>query len=102
MKIFDFKSGMVIYDEFSIDFDKPLVEQIYSLNEDIYLVKYMDKYLLDLGWYPEHNINGYFVVQIIYEEQWNKPIYYAKCRSKLDLFYEMNKAILYVEKLISI
>lgn len=98
MNKIDFNSGKVIYDEFHIDFTKPFSEQLDSLTEDLLQVKYADDYLLDLGWYPEHEADGKFVVQVIKEGKWEEPQYRACCNSKEDLMHILKTAVSLVNK----
>lgn len=97
MKNIDFKSGEIVYDEFNIDFSKPLEEQLDCLLEDLIQVKYEKGYLLDLGWYPEYETKGEFCVQIIKNQNWDKPIYKKTCEEKEELNAELIKAIGIVE-----
>lgn len=93
MKNFDFISGEIVYDEFNIDFSKPLEEQLDCLSEDLIQVKYEKGYLLDLGWYPEYETKGNFIIYIIKNRNWDKPIYKRTCEKKEELNAEMIKAI---------
>lgn len=43
MKNISFGKGIVTYDEFNIDINKPLESQIWELNEDLLQVDYSDK-----------------------------------------------------------
>lgn len=70
----DFGVGNIVYNEFHIDFNKKLDEQEDSLTEDLLQVEYPNNYLIDLGWYPECNANGNFVITVIYNFDWGKPI----------------------------
>ncbi|MFR8428794.1 MAG: hypothetical protein ACLVCH_16125 [Roseburia inulinivorans] len=71
----NFKSGDIIYDEFKVDFTKRYSEQKECLLEDLLQVKYAQEYLLDVGWYPEYESEGEFIVQIIKKQNWEEPIY---------------------------
>lgn len=93
MEGMNFKLGEIIYDEFHVDFSKPLLEQLDSLTEDLLQVKYADNYLLDLGWYPEYEADGKFVVQIIKDRDWNTPKYKACCKSQEELMQILETAI---------
>ena len=55
----DFKSGKVIYNEFNIDFSKPLKLQIYNLNQDLLQVEYKNNYILDVGWSPDFDVTAW-------------------------------------------
>ncbi len=69
-----FLPGKVLYNSFDIDFERPFAEQLEELNEDLIQVEYNEKYILDIGWYPEHNANGNIIIQLIFDNQWDTPI----------------------------
>ncbi len=77
-KKLDFTPGKIVYDDFDIDPDIPLEQQLFSLKEDMFQVNYDDKYLIDVGWGPEFNLNGKFKVKIIKNFNWVKPIYFKR------------------------
>lgn len=85
MENIDFKSGEILYDEFHVDFSKTFSEQLDSLTEDLLQVKYGKGCLLDMGWYPEYEPDGRFVVQLIKSENWDEPEYRRNCRSQEEL-----------------
>lgn len=97
----DFGVGSIVYNEFHIDFEKKLDEQEDSLTEDLLQVKYPNNYLIDLGWYPECNSKGNFVLNVIYNYDWEKPVLkkVVVCNKELicDALFE---AIQLVERLI--
>lgn len=93
----DFKSGDVIYNEFKIDFNKKYSEQEDCLLEDLLQVTYDQGYLLDVGWYPELESEGEFVVQIVKEKKWEEPIYKSNSKNKEDLVQDLNNAIRIIE-----
>ena len=80
MQRIDLKSGKIKYNEFYIHFDIPFSEQLDSLLEDLVQIEYEDGYLIDLGWYPEFDAAGRFIVQLIKDYNWEKPIYIQKSR----------------------
>lgn len=92
--MFDFKSGSVVYNEYHIDFSRALSKQLDHLTEDLLQVKYDNGYLLDVGWYPEYDFNGTFVVQVVKDENWELPIYYAKCVSEENININIANAVL--------
>ena len=89
----DFKSGDVIYN----DFNKKYSEQEDCLLEDLLQVTYAQGYLLDVGWYPELESEGEFVVQIVKEKNWEEPIYKSNSKNKEDLVQDLNNAIRIIE-----
>jgi hypothetical protein len=71
------------YIDFDINPDVPLTEQD-VLKEDILQITYKNgesaEYVLDVGWYPEFNENGRFIVKVIVNYDWEKPLYCEECR----------------------
>ena len=65
--------NVILYNEFHIDFSRSYEEQADSLNEDLFQMDLGDGRLLDIGWYPEFDPNGYFRVQVIHNGNWNSP-----------------------------
>ena len=67
----------------------------YYFTEDILLLKNQNKNLLiDLGWYPSSNPKGKFILLVIKNNNWEKPILKFSSRNK-------NKIVKKIEKLIS-
>lgn len=85
MDIFDIKQGKIKYDNFNIDFTMPLNEQEDDLLEDLLQIEFPNNYLLDVGWYPENDIEGQFVLTLIKNFDWQNPIYKYSCTSGVDL-----------------
>ena len=69
-----FYPGVVNYNTFHIDLDKPMIGHLDELNEDLIQVVYYDDYILDIGWYPEGDENGKLIIQLIHHNQWDSPI----------------------------
>lgn len=93
MTTIDFKSGKIIYNEFHINFSLPFSEQEDCLTEDLLQVVYANGYMIDLGWYPENDESGKFILQLINNGDWEKPIYKKKSRSRAKLKKILLKAI---------
>ena len=89
----DFKSGRIIYDEFQIDFSLPFSEQEDCLTEDLLQVEYENGYLIVLGWYPEYDENGKFILQLIKNDKWERPIYKKQSRDWKQLRKDLIKTI---------
>ena len=77
--------NVILYNEFHIDFSRSYEEQADSLNEDLFQMDLGDGRLLDIGWYPEFDPNGYFRVQVIYNGNWNSPECNISVRSGAEL-----------------
>jgi len=94
----DFKDGNIIFDDFAINFFFPLLGQELTLKEDLLQVDY-GNYLLDIGWYPEFEINGKFIIQIISNFNWEKPIVKTKTKNLKSLKKAIKKAVDIIESL---
>lgn len=86
MEEFDFKTGMVILNDF--DFIKSLEpgeqpeDKLWSFKHDIIQVKYKKGIVLDLGWLPEFDLEkGKFKLVIIKERNWETPIFLKRTKS---------------------
>ena len=78
LKDINFAPGKIVYDDFQINPDMALEKQIFSLKEDMFQVSFCDKYLIDIGWNPEFNLNGNFKIRIIKNFDWSNPIYFKQ------------------------
>ncbi len=73
--------GVLIYNDFAIDETIPFQNQRDSFKEDLLQITYGDRFLLDVGWYPEMNPKGHFIVYAIQDYDWQNPIVELKCHS---------------------
>lgn len=93
----DFGNGKIVYNDFNIKKDIPLEEQIWELKEDLLQVKYSfrnkDVYLIDVGWYPEFNVNGEFRLCLVKNYNWDIPIRKVCCK-----FDDLKESIFYLVK----
>lgn len=81
----DLKGGSLSYYDFNIDSNVPLQNQIYEIKEDLIQILYGDHYLIDVGWYPEFDVEGSFVVRIIKDFDWQSPIYENETKNLWEL-----------------
>lgn len=93
MKKIDLQSGKITFNEFNIDFGVPYSKQVESLLEDLIQIEYENGYLIDLGWYPEYNPQGKFILQVIRNYNWEKPVYIKDSRDEKTLEKIFLKAI---------
>lgn len=87
------QNGKITYNELFVNFNTPYSEQIYNLTEDLLQVEYDNGYILDVGWYPEFDINGCFKVCAVKNCEWDKPIFSANCGNKSELENAVNRAV---------
>ncbi len=78
LKKIDFSPGKITYDSFDIDPNVSFEQQIGSLREDLFQVSYDEKYIVDIGWFSDFDPQGNFIVQIIKNYDWEKPVYLKK------------------------
>lgn len=81
--------GIIDFNDFDIDENVPFEEQEYSYKEDILQISYGDRFTLDVGWYPELNPRGNFIVYAVEDENWDPPLKKIKART----LGELKKAI---------
>ncbi|MEK4043322.1 hypothetical protein NSU18_06630 [Paenibacillus sp. FSL H8-0048] len=82
MEKFDFKTGEVILNDFDFEDNKSYAEQIWSFKEDILQVRYKKNNVIDLGWYPEFDLEeGYFKLIIVKKDDWLNPIFCKTTKS---------------------
>lgn len=82
----------VTYNELHLDEHKTIDSQINNLKEDLFQAVYRDKYILDVGWYPEFDRGGEFIIYAIKDFDWEHPRVIKKCRdiSRLEeCFFEV-------------
>ena len=103
----NWKSGeVVIWGLDDLDLVKPLDSQMDILREDLVLVKFLKYTLLDLGWYPEFDSNGHFVLTVVQCkhnncEDWENPILKLKFRDASQFMQNLNQAIEAADRLAS-
>ena len=93
----EFGEGVIHkYDDFDLKIGVPLEEQIDLLKEDLLQVTYDNNYLIDVGWYPEFDLEGMFDVSVIKDNNWSNPVMKKKFRDLNLLFKYLEEAIEFV------
>lgn len=82
---FDYLNGNISY--IIDDFNYP--------QEDMLMVLYPNEHILDVGWYGDKN--G-FIINLIRENEWRKPIAKYIAKSKEELFILLPKAIQHINQ----
>lgn len=77
--LFENKNFTEIFDDFMIDPNRSLAEQLENLKEDMFQAK-IGNQIIDIGWYPEFDIKGRFVILIIENQDWENPIFRAEAK----------------------
>jgi hypothetical protein len=60
LKLYD---GIITYNDFDIDEARTFQDQEYSYKMDILQISFGNRYILDVGWYPEFDPKGHFWVR---------------------------------------
>ena len=90
--------GIITYNSFDIDETVPFQEKWYSYNEDILQIKFGDRITLDVGWYPEGDPKGKFMVKAVLDDDWLNPISKIKCRNLSELKRAIEKTALLINE----
>jgi len=64
-----------------------------NLTEDLLQVEYPGDFLLDIGWYPEYEPEGQFIIQLVKGENWDNPKYKKYCAKAEELSENIEEAI---------
>jgi len=84
--------------DFDIDENLSFDEQCFSFKEDMLQISYEKDYVLDIGWYPDHNPTGSFKIVVIKDYDWVNPVFIERCREVKVLVKYMEKFITYIQK----
>lgn len=83
---FDWKTGTVVFwDLDAIDESRPPVDQTEHLKEDLAQIEYPAGIILDVGWYPEFAATGNFVVCVVQQGEWDRPLFQQHAFTTEDL-----------------
>lgn len=96
VKDLNIRDGIITYNDFDIDENIPFEDQWYMYKEDILQIRYGDRFILDVGWYPESNPEGHFAVRAILENDWMNPISKIECRTLSELKEAIEKTALFI------
>ena len=90
------KNGVVTaWDIDELDLNKSIELQIHLLKEDLMQVQFGNAIILDLGWYPEFDSRGQFVLSVVRAQDWENPV----CQFK---FHELSQFLQYLDQAINV
>jgi len=96
---YNFNPGIVSYNPYKLSPDD--ITDINWLGEDMVQVRYENGFILDVGWYGKtFTLDGVFIINIIKDYKWDKPVYKKEYRSLTELYNGMNKAIVRINILL--
>lgn len=77
--------GVIEYDDFFVNPDIPFEKQLHAYKEDMLQISFGKNFLIDVGYYPEMDPKGCFVVYAIQGYDWINPLVEIECRSLSEL-----------------
>lgn len=84
----DIKDGIVDYDTISwINNNFEVTEDtVFDLSQDLLQIKFNEQnMILDVGWYPDLDVNGVFRIILVKNSVWDYPVFSTESRSIQDL-----------------
>jgi hypothetical protein len=95
----DWRSGRVVFWELDlVDASRPLADQLDGLKEDLAQVEYPGGIVLDVGWYPEFSKEGEFVVTLVKNADWDRPLMQHRCATINALQRSIDIATVFAEE----
>ena len=77
--------GKITFDGLDLNENISLANQVDSLREDMLQIEYGERFTLDVGWQPDFDPSGYFIVRVILDEDWEEPLFEGKCHTLPEL-----------------
>lgn len=87
----------VEYNSFTeYDIEKHGESDLFELNEDL-LRLYNEKanLMIDLGWYPAYDVDGNYVLELIKNFEWDRPLKRVVSKSKKEIVSDIEKWLCY-------
>ncbi len=93
LKNIQLRSGSLDYDNFEINPNAPFKNQNLFFTEDLIQIGFGETLCVDVGYYPASKPNGFFMVEVILHEDWEKPSYDKCCKSIDEMKRYLQEAI---------
>jgi len=85
-------NGIITYNDIDINEGIAFEDQRYSFKLDMLQISFGDRFTLDVGWQPDFDPSGHFVVVAIQDYDWLNPVVKIKPRSLKTLKRAIEKA----------
>ena len=85
LKDINLKYGKILYLDIDIDIEKKFEEQQWSYKEDMLQIGFGENYIIDIGWSPDHEKKGNFILLVVKDFNWYEPIVEKKIKTFIDL-----------------
>jgi hypothetical protein len=97
----DWKGGEILWLEEELDVNNSIDSQIAILREDLIAVRFGNSVFLDLGWFPEFDLRGQFLLTVVQAkdpenptgDDWENPVLEIKFRNMSQFMLNLNQAI---------
>lgn len=96
----DLRGGRVQYDNYDISHYLEFYQQTYSCIKDMVRIDYGPHYFIHLGWAPEFDPTGCFIIQVIKDDDFHHPLFKISVTDIDLLSTSFAKAIKYVHALL--
>ncbi|MBI6865704.1 hypothetical protein [Lysinibacillus fusiformis] len=94
----DCTPGEITYNDFDIEPNKPLEDQLWSLKEDMLQISFFEsEFIIDIGWTNDFSIDGNFRLVVIEQMDWSNPIDKKETKSLIILEKYLKEAIVLVK-----
>ena len=92
--MFKIKKGGITYNELHMCPTNGLNERIYALKEDLLQINFEHKnIIIDIGWYPEFDPKGSFVIKVVKDFNWEQPLCEQRTKCIKEVYEVLEKQI---------
>lgn len=91
--------GIITYNDFDIDESIPFETQWYMYKEDILQVTFGERFILDVGFYPEGDPNGNFIVRAVIDNDWMNYLSQIKCHNLSELKIAIERTTIFINEM---
>ncbi len=91
--------GVITWNSFDIDENLSFKEQEFSLTEDLLQITFGSRYTLDVGWQPDLDPKGSFVVYAVQDKDWDNPLLKKTCKSLPLLKKTIKETAFFIDKM---
>lgn len=92
------RDGVVTFDDLlDIKENDNFVNLTSWRGEDLLQISFFnEKYIIDVGWFPAHNIHGHLRIVVVKNQNWNNYLYVVKTKTYNGLIKAINDAVEFI------
>ncbi len=91
--------GVITWNSFDLDENRSFDDQEFLLTEDMLQITFGDRFTLDVGWQPDLDPKGSFVVYAIQDEDWDNPLLKKTCNTFSELKKTIEDTAIFIDKM---